>query len=74
VIVRYQTYLEGPRWAFGVSTIYDFAHAYGLKVEDIREFKGLLHKTITFTLVGEQDAVARCGRAVAKSVEQWNAC
>lgn len=70
---QWDSYIEGPRWAFGVSTIYDFAHGYGLHVDDVREHKGLITKTVTFTVSGPVEDIELMGRAMARAIREWNA-
>lgn len=70
--VRWQSYLDGPRWAFGVDTIYDLAARCGLTVEDVDEHKGLLRKTVTFTLRGAPERIAAAQKLGARVVKEWN--
>lgn len=69
---RWQSYLEGPRGAFGVSTIYDLAALYKLTVESVEEHKGLLTKTVTFTLTGPSNRIQAAQRHAAKAIKEWN--
>ena len=69
---RWQSYLSGPRGAFGVETIYDIAAGAGLQVESVEEHKGWFNKTITFTLTGERRRIAAAQRVVARAIRRWN--
>lgn len=68
----WSSYLEGPRWAFSVSTIYDFAYRCGCRVIDVREHKGMLRKTLTFTVSGSPAGIATMKRAITLAVLQFN--
>ena len=70
--ISWQSYIEGMRSRFGVSTIYDFAMAYGLAVEAVAEYKGWLRKTVTFTVRGPRSRVRAMQRALAAAVEEAN--
>jgi hypothetical protein len=71
--ISWQGYLKGPRWMFGVETIYDYAGAYGLTVIAANEHKGLLTKTLTYTVRGQRKRVLSMRLALARAVEEHNA-
>lgn len=69
---RWQSYLKGPRWAFGVDTIYEFALGCGLTVESASEHNGWFTKTVTFVVRGPQAGIKRMQRSLDKSIRKWN--
>lgn len=68
----WQSYLKGPRWAVGASTIYDLAYESGCSVASVQEHKGWLRQTVTFTLEGEPERLEIAKRALALAVQNYN--
>ena len=69
---RWQSYIEGPRWAIGVSTIYDLAAATGCLVESVAEHKGLLTKTVTFALRGSSSQIDLAEKVLGNALAEYN--
>lgn len=49
---KWTSYIEGPRWAFGPSLIYDLARLSDTTVVSVNESKGFIRRTVFFTLEG----------------------
>lgn len=73
MVVSYQSYLKGPRWAFGVHTIYEFAGSCNLIVDAVQEHKGWATKTVTFTVSGSQENINSFKFYLSRAVAQYNA-
>ncbi len=71
-IVRVSGYISGPRWAIGVELIYDLAASCELEVVRVQEHKGLLSKTIGYTLEGTKLRQAVFSKYLNKAIKEYN--
>lgn len=68
----WESYLEGPRWAFNAGTIRRAAIDYGLEVEYIHEDKGWFTKTVSFKISGPRRMMTIFRNAMVEAVQAWN--
>lgn len=73
MISTFESYLDGPRWAFSPALIERYAMDFGVEVDYVREERRLFTRTVFFRVSGEAKHVAAFREAFHEGVRNWNA-